>query len=77
MKTMLVECFYEYCPEHFNADAEVALGFTSTSLQKPRMVPAISTRRYGQHRNMLPHQQKTVEPGSFAGFFGATLDEVS
>ncbi len=78
MKTMLVQCFYEYCPERFNADAEAALGFifdvvANASTGTCSIGPEVFARK-----NQLPHQNRTAEPGSFAGFFGAeTLNEVS
>lgn len=77
MKTMLVQCFYEYCPEHFNADAEVALGFIFDVLAQASNGTCGINPDVWANKNKLPHQHKTVEPGSFAGFFGATLDEAS
>jgi hemoglobin-like flavoprotein len=75
MKTMLVQCFQEYCPEHFNSDAEVALGFIFDVLAKASNGTCGIAPEVWAHKNKLPHQHKTVEPGNFADFFGAAMDE--
>ena len=75
MKTMLVHCFYEYCPEHFSADAEAALGFIFDVLAKGLNGTCGIAPEVWAHKNKLPHQHKTVEPGNFVTFLARQWDE--
>jgi hemoglobin-like flavoprotein len=78
MKAVLVQCFREYCPEQFNPQAEEALGFIFDVLAKASTNACGIDAEVIARKNQLPHQNETVEPGSFAGFFGAgVLDEAS
>jgi hemoglobin-like flavoprotein len=76
MRAVLVQCFREYCPEEFTPQAEEGLAFifdvlTNASNNSCGIGPEVTARKY-----KLPHQGKTVEPGTFVGFFGAeALDE--
>ncbi len=71
MRSVLVECFREYCPKDFNQDAEEALQFIFDVLAKAssdsgNICPVILAAK-----NKLPHLYKTMAPGSFVDFFGA------
>ncbi len=78
MKIVLVQCFREYCPERFNADAEAALGFIFDVLAKASNNTCNIDPEVFARKNKLPHRDRRVEPGSFAGFFGAeAVDEAS
>jgi hemoglobin-like flavoprotein len=75
MKTVLVECFREYCPERFSAEAEAALGFVFDVLAKAsNNTCGIDPEVFAQ-KNKLPHRDKPAERGSFAGFSGAEARE--
>ncbi len=76
MKAVLVQCFHEYCPEEFTPQAEAALGFIFDVVAKTSCAPHGLSTEVISRKNKLPHQNRSVEPGSFAGFFGAeALDE--
>ena len=76
MRAMLVQCFREYCPEEFTPQAEEALAFIFDVLAKASNNSCGNGPEVIARKNKLPYQGKTVDPGTFAGFFGAeALDE--
>jgi hemoglobin-like flavoprotein len=75
MRTVLVQCFKLHCQERFTPAAEEALGFIFDVVSRASTSTSKATQEDVARKNKLPHLFKTMEPGTFAGFFGGEAQE--
>jgi hemoglobin-like flavoprotein len=75
MLAVLVESFKESCPEHFGQGSEEALRFIFEVLAKATSNTCNISSEVVMHKNKLPYMNRQMEPGTFAGFFGAEAQE--
>jgi hemoglobin-like flavoprotein len=75
MRDLLVDCFWEHCPEEFTPGAEEALRFIFDVLADASTGTCKISPEYLASKNAPPQVRRSVEPGSFSDFFGGEAQE--